>query len=200
MIPERKRPKQPYRPRVKMFLLVTCLSAFTTRLAFAEPAIGIGTATTDQPPSELARLQQEFDRRRAEALRPVASWYRAQLEALQRTLSDQPPVTQTAIAKALAAARETFWQDDQPELKKALLAASWLWRSSDDAEGVATTFRADGSVEHVGMHGTWRITGPCEVTIQTDAHEQFVLRFNASLSAYEADRSNVSGHRVVPVQ
>ena len=183
---------------MKTFILVTCLSASIAGLAFSEP--GIQTTTTDQPPSELARLKQEFEKRRADALRPVATWYRAQLEALQRRLADEPPATQRAIAQALAAARETFWQDDQPELRQALLAAPWLWRSVLDADGVATTFHADGSVGHVGMRGTWQITGPCEVTIRTDDDGQFVLRFNASLSAYEADRRNVSGHRIASVQ
>jgi hypothetical protein len=183
---------------MKAFLVASCFTGLISASALSDPAIR--TATTDQPSPELARLQQEFDRRRAEALRPVVTWYRAQLEALQRTLSEQPPAAKTAITQALAAARETFWADDQPELKQALTTAPWLWRSSDDTEGVATTFRADGSVDHVGMHGTWRITGPCEVTIRTNDGEQFVLRFNASLTAYEADRSNVSGHRIASVR
>jgi hypothetical protein len=50
------------------------------------------------------------------------------------------------------------------------------------------------------MRGTWRITGPSEVTISTEEKEQFVLRFNASLSAYEANRHNVSGHRIASAQ
>ena len=183
---------------MKLFLLITCLSAFIINTAFSEP--GARTALPLDPHSELARLQQEFDRRRADALRPVGCWYRAELEALQQSASEQSPEIQNEITKALALARETFWQDDQPELRQALLATSWLWRSADDAEGVATKFHSDGTVDHMGMHGTWRITGPCEITIRADEQEQFVLRFNASLSAYEGDRRNVSGCRISSVQ
>lgn len=183
---------------MKALLIITCISASLAMLALCEPDTSPATGTVPHPLDELTRLQEEFDRRRAAALRPVTSWYRARLEALQNT--EHSPEATEAIAKALAAARETFWQDDQPELRQTLLAQPWLWRSSDDAEGVATTFNSDGSVGHIGMRGTWRISGPSEVTIHTEANEQFVLRFNASLSAYEADRSNVSGHRIAPVR
>lgn len=186
---------------MKIFVLIICLSASMAGLALSDSGVQTApTAPADQPSPEFARLQQEFAKRRAEALRPAVTWYRAQLEALQRKLRDEPAATQAALAQALAAARETFWQDDQPELRQALLAAPWLWRSDDDAEGVATTFFADGTVRHIGMRGTWRITGPCEVTISTEEKEQFVLRFNASLSAYEANRHNVSGHRIASAQ
>ena len=181
-----------------LLIIITCISASAAALVSAEPSTPIVTTSIAHPLNELTRLQQEFDGRRATAMRPVAAWYRARLEALQRT--EQSPDALEAIAKALATARETFWQDDQPELRQALLAQPWLWRSSDNAEGVATAFNPNGTVVHIGMRGTWRITGPCEVTIHTDAGEQFILRFNASLSAYEADRSNVSGHRIASVQ
>jgi hypothetical protein len=76
------------------------------------------------------------------------------------------------------------------------VASPWLWRSEDDENGVTVVFRGDGSVEHIGMKGRWRITGPCEVTIITDAEESFILRFDASLSRYEAQRRNISGQRL----
>jgi len=182
---------------MKAILIVSCLSAFLGTAAFAEPEAPAASAAKSPAFNEVARLQEEFDRRRATALRPVLAWYRASLEELQQT--EESPEAQEAIARALKSTRETFWQDDQPELRQALLAQPWLWRSVDDATGVATSFHADGSVVHIGMRGAWRITGPCEVTILTEAGERFVLRFNASLSAYEADRSNVSGHRLASV-
>ncbi|EDY16804.1 hypothetical protein CfE428DRAFT_5613 [Chthoniobacter flavus Ellin428] len=182
---------------MKTVLIVSCLSAFIGISAFSEPDTATATAAIPHPLNEATRLQQEFESRRAAALRPVLAWYRARLEALQQT--EESPEAQEAIARALTSARETFWQEDQPELRQALLAQPWLWRSEDDAEGVATSFHPDGSVVHIGMRGTWRITGPCEVTILTEADERFVLRFNASLSAYEADRRNVSGRRLAAV-
>lgn len=155
--------------------------------------------TTAQPQPEIERLQQEFERRRAEALRPVAAWYREQLETLQKKLSAEAPGSETKLAEALKAAREAFWQQDQPELKQALLRSTWLWRSDDDSRGVPVTFRCDGTVEHIGMRGTWRVSGPSEVTITTQDSERYILRFNTSLNAYEADHHNVSGIRMLDV-
>jgi len=179
---------------MKTILLITCLSASLAALASSELIVSPATPATPKPLTELTRLQKEFDQRRSTAIRPVMAWYRAQLEALQRT--EQSAEAQQAITKALKAAREAFWQNDQPELWQALVAQPWIWRSSEDAEGVTTSFKPDGSVVHIGMRGIWRITGPCEVTVTNEADEQFILRFNASLSAYEANRKNVSGHRL----
>lgn len=183
---------------MKPTLLITCLFALIINTAFGEP--NDRTVTAQKPHRELARLHKEFTQRRTNALRSISIWYRAQLEALQQKHSVQPPEIQTEIANALAIARETYWQDDQPELRQVLLAASWLWRSAEDADGVATSFHSDGTVDHLGLHGTWRITGPCEITIRADEHEQFILRFNASLSAFEGDRKNVSGCRLPSAQ
>ena len=176
---------------MKRFILSAIICASFSRLTFAES--DFQTDAEREPISELVRIQREFSRRRAIALRPLDRWYRDELQALRQTRSGQSPAIQAELVKALASAREMFWQDDQPELTDGLLAASWLWRSDDDADGVAVNFHADGTVEHIGMRGTWRITGPCEVTIRTDDREQFVLRFNASLSAYDGDRRGVSG-------
>jgi hypothetical protein len=89
--------------------------------------------------NSLEQLQAEYERRRADALRPVTAWYRAQLEILGHQIEKE----RTKVA-------ETFWQDDQPELKQALLSPGWVWRSAEDAEGVALTFLRDGSVHHAG--------------------------------------------------
>ena len=180
-----------------------CLTAITaavakdTRRQADEPDSAPATMPTIQPQTELDRLQQEFERRRAEALRPVAAWYREQLETLRKKLSAETPGSEARVAEALKAAREAFWQQDQPELKQALLRSTWLWRSDIDPHGVPVTFRCDGTVEHIGMRGTWRVSGPSEVTITTqDSDRRFVLHFNTSLSAYEADHRDVSGIRI----
>lgn len=178
---------------MKHLLLAICLLGSTTHLSHSDPATTPSTA--DLTSSELARLQTEFDRKRTEALRPVHAWYRTRLEELQKKLENESSVAQAEVNKALASQREAFWRDDQPELVRALVTQRWLWRSEDDASGVPVAFHAEGAVDHIGLKGTWRITGPSEVTIHTTDDEQFVVRFNASLTAYEADYRKVLGIR-----
>jgi hypothetical protein len=180
--------RQPYSLRTSMKL--NLLSLLTALL------IGITTRTNAEPASDspvtansLEQLQAEYERRRADALRPVTAWYRAQLEILGHQLEEE----RTKVA-------ETFWQDDQPELKQTLLSPGWIWRSAEDAEGVALTFLNDGSVQHAGLHGTWKITGPSEVTVQPNDDDRFILRFNSSLKSFTGDRRGVTGERIPPHQ
>src|SRR6266481_3051423 len=98
---------------MKSFLLLAALSLFPISPLFSESESPPRCPAANAPATELQRLQQQYERRRREAL----------------------------------------------------LAHRWLWRSDEDANGVATTFQPDGTVEHSGMRGTWRVTGPCEVTI-----------------------------------
>ena len=143
-------------------------------------------------PPELAKVQQEYAQRRAEAVRAATAWYRAQLEVLRTQHAAEP-----AYLAALNDLRETYWTNDQPELTRALITTPWIWRSDVDANGVVVTFYGDGRVEHIGLRGTWRITGPSEVTIQTgEGDAPMVLRFNASLAAYEANRNLITGQRL----
>jgi hypothetical protein len=142
---------------------------------------------------EIERLRHDFDRQRAKALRPVLGHYIAQLEALQKSLLERNRAAEGEIADALKAARDDFGQDDQPELRQAILGGGWIWRSDDDHNGVVAVFHADGSVEHIAMRGTWQITGPNEVTIATDGDGQYVLHFDASLRAFEGDQGGISG-------
>ncbi|MDQ3624001.1 MAG: hypothetical protein M3463_16200, partial [Verrucomicrobiota bacterium] len=69
---------------MKVFVLITCLSAFLlvfgARPVLADPDPLPETTSATKQPVNLERLQGEYDRRRTEALRPVATWYRAQLE------------------------------------------------------------------------------------------------------------------------
>jgi len=194
--------------KTKLTTIITVaygLTAITSAVAkepwrpVGEPESPPAIIATIRPQPEIERLQQEFERRRAEALRPVAAWYREQLEKLQKKLLSEAPGSEAKVAEALRAAREAFWQQDQPELKQALLRSTWLWRSDDDPRGVPVTFRCDGTVEHIGMRGTWRVSGPSEVTITTQDSERYILRFNTSLNAYEADHHNVSGIRMPAV-
>lgn len=179
-------------------ILACLLSSFTAALC-DEREFGTVSVAVNPSPTELERLQQDYARKRAEALRPVAAWYREQLEVLQKQLLTDSPGSEAEVAEVLRTAKEKFWQEDQPELSPALVGGPWLWRSNDDPHGVTVTFRADATVEHIGMRGTWRVSGPSEVTINTEEGERYVLRFNTSLSAYEADHRNVSGVRLATV-
>ena len=184
---------------MKTFIVIACLSTIIGAPLFGDPEISPVTVEAIRSQTELDRLQQEFERRRAEALRPVSAWYREQLETLQKKLFTEAPGSEVKVAETLKAAKEAFWQEDQPELKQALLRSTWLWRSNYDPHGVPVTFRCDNTVEHIGMRGTWKVSGPSEVTITTQDGDRtlfYVLRFNTSLSAYEANRDNVSGVRL----
>lgn len=170
-------------------------------LSFAVALFGIAlvaparSEVADAPatcqPGDLQRLNQEYERRRAEALRPVTAWYRAQLEALAKSLEKEGQ----AVAEARGKAAESSWQDDQPELRRALLRPGWIWRSEEDGDGVSLKFLEDGSAHHSGLNGTWRITGPNEVTVQPDNDGKYILRFDASLRTFLGDRRGVEGER-----
>ncbi|MEA3213145.1 MAG: hypothetical protein QOE70_6202 [Chthoniobacter sp.] len=181
---------------MKTFFLITCIStSILTRLA-GESEPGPAATTLARSAPEIEQLQQDFERRRAVALRPVSAWYRERLETLQKRLYAEAPGSEAKVAEVLRAAKEAFWEEDQPELKQALIGSTWLWRSNYDPHGVSVTFRGDRTVDHIGMRGTWRISGPSEVTIRTEEGDRYLLRFNTSLSAYEADHDNVSGVRL----
>lgn len=176
--------------KIHLLSLLTVLligSTASTRTN-ADPASDSPATMLSQPDS-LKQLQAEYERRRADALRPVTTWYRAQLEILG-----------IQVEKERTKMAETFWQDDQPELKQALLCPDWIWRSAEDAEGVALIFLDNGSVHHAGLNGTWKITGPSELTIQPDDDDRFILRFNSSLKSFTGDRRGVIGERIPPHQ
>jgi hypothetical protein len=186
---------------MKTFILITCISAsIFTRLHGEPDRVPAKNITVAPPVPELEQLQQEFDRRRAEALRPISVWYRERLETLQKRLYTEAPGSEARVAEVLRAAKEAFWDEDQPELKQALIGSTWRWRSNYDPHGVPVTFRGDRTVEHIGMRGTWRISGPNEVAISTEEGDRYHLRFNTSLSAYEGDKHNVSGVRLPAVR
>jgi hypothetical protein len=181
---------------MKTFILIASVSALVAGPLVGDPDPAPAATATLQPRPEIERLQQEFEHRRAEALRPISAWYRGQLEILRKKLYLEAPGSEAKVAEVLQAAKEAFWQEDQPELKEEVVRSTWLWRSDYDPRGVAVTFRSDGTVEHIGLRGTWRISGPSEITVTPQDDDPYVLRLNTSLSAYEADQHNVSGVRM----
>ena len=62
-------------------------------------------------------------------------------------------------------------------------------------KGVAMTFKDDGTVSHIGMHGTWQITGPREVTISISNGDKAVLRFDSTFSSYDEAAGPIRGKR-----
>jgi hypothetical protein len=183
--------------------LIPCLSIGCCLLCLSGPVPGApDTELTPTPANpgairqELEHLRKEFERKRGETLRPLAGQYVAQLEALQKELVERDRAAEGAVAEALAAAKETYARLDQPELRHALTDATWIWRSNEDSIGVVATFRPDGTVEHVGLRGQWRVSGPNEITIATDGDGDYVLRFVPSLRTFEGNRKDISGTAV----
>lgn len=141
-------------------------------LPFTVLALFTATLAWAEPDSfaDLQQIEIEYANRRAEALRSVDAWHEAQLQTLLRA-------------------------HEQPELRKAILASNWLWRSAVDPRGVVVKFHEDGTVDHVNMTGHWRITGPCEITISPDEHEPIVLKFNSTFTEFGGSRDEISGCR-----
>jgi hypothetical protein len=154
---------------------------------------GIQAAASSTVHDELERLRHDFERRREKALGPLTERYISRLEELQQDTSSQDPSAAAQVADTLKSVRETYWQEAQAELRRMLLSATWIWRSNDDANGVVVTFHADGIAEHLGLHGRWRISGPCQVTIDTDSDGQYLLRFDDSLRTFKGNRGGIFG-------
>jgi len=135
-------------------------------------------------PDELERIRQTYLQRRTDALKPVNTWYQAQLDALQKKF------TQTGnLDAALAIRHEMDWlrdsEADAPgDLHKAVLGSKWSWADKPNDKGVQMTFREDGTVSHIGMHGTWETTGPRDVTITVSDGAKVVLRFDVFMKSY----------------
>jgi hypothetical protein len=158
-----------------------------------EAPADIRTAAPGAIHDELERLRHEFEHRREKALGPLTERYLSRLEELQQNVSPQDRASAAEVADALKSARETYWQEAQAELRRMLLSATWIWRSNDDANGVVVTFHADGIAQHLGLYGKWRISGPGEVTIDTDGDGQYILRFDDSLRSFEGNRGGIFG-------
>jgi hypothetical protein len=77
-------------------------------------------------PPELGQLYDAYDKRRAEALKPVKIWYQAQLEALQKKYTQNNHLDAAIMVKEeLEALQLDATQDNFLELRKALLVSHW---------------------------------------------------------------------------
>jgi hypothetical protein len=173
-----------------MKILTILLAGFLLGGSLSPAALPVDDSVpAASPATELRRLNAEYELKRARALRPLTAWYRAELERLGKQIQKEGK----AVEDAKHSLARTFWEDDQPELKAALLSQKWVWRSQEDGAGVPLEFSASGAVNHPGLHGTWKVTGPNEVTVQPDDDGAFVLRFNASMTLFEGNRRGVTG-------
>jgi hypothetical protein len=178
---------------MKLFILLLAVSVSGSAiLPAAEPSEDSSPQASQT--TDLQKLNAEYERKRAEALRPVTAWYRAKLEVLGKKIQKEGQ----AVEDARQSLAKTFWEDDQPELKAALCSHKWVWRSEVDAAGVPLSFAADGSVHHRGLNGTWKITGRNEITVQPEDDGAFILRFDASMTTFQGNRRGVTGERRQP--
>lgn len=146
-------------------------------------------------PEELDRLRKTYQQKRADALKPVLTWYENQLESLQRKMTQKGDLNSAlSVRQELDAMKEHALQESGEELKRVLLASPWSWTDKSNDKGVQVAFKDDGSVSHIGMRGTWKITGPREVTI-TDSNgtTKYVLRFDPKLTGYEQSGGLIRG-------
>jgi len=154
-------------------------------------------APNTKEPEDLARLRIEYGQRRVDALKPIMTWYEAQLEALQKKLTQSNDLDGALIVRReLESIREDSTKEGQEDLHTALLATKWSWADKQHGEGVAMTFHDDGTVSHIGMHGTWMITGPREVTITVSNGAKPVLRFDSELKSYYTTDGIVHGRQL----
>jgi hypothetical protein len=55
------------------------------------------------------------------------------------------------------------------------------------------TFLPDGTVSHIGMKGTWVITGARELTFVEEKGEKRIFRFDANLKSYRQTNGQIYG-------
>jgi hypothetical protein len=142
-------------------------------------------------PNSLGPLRLKYERERSAALRSVVASYREELKALQQRLAGES----RAVAAELRKLDATMASEGQPDLKWAVTSNGWIWRSEVDDAGVVVIFSDDGTVRHHEMHGTWKITGPLEITINQEEDGPIVLRFDEALSKFKGSRQAVTGER-----
>jgi hypothetical protein len=153
----------------------------------------VKTPTTKEP-AELVRMRKDYALRCDTALKPVNQKYLTDLDLLAKKLMQKNDLDGAmAVKKELDAARASGALDGMAELRKALLATHWSWVHKAGENGVEMKFSANGKVSHIGMHGTWKITGLRDVTITISSAEKRVLRFDTPMKSYAEVPTGGSG-------
>ena len=172
------------------------INFLTVPLFFLLSCSAQAQAPNSKEPDDLDRLRRNYIQRRADALRPVTAAYVTQLEALQKKLTQNNDLAGALlVSRELESIRQSSAQEGQGDLKKALIANTWSWTGKAGEKGVEMTFKDDGTVAHIGMHGTWQITALLEVTITVSDGAKVVLRFDASLNSYSQPGGKIRGRR-----
>lgn len=112
----------------------------------------------------------------------------------EKVLPEVGGLAQMHVAKQIAALRNASVMaasaDQMVEMKKALVSTLWTWYDPK----VKMTFTVDGHVSHIGMHGTYEVTGPRRVVLDTSAGI-YVFRFDADLQHYASMGRGWGGER-----
>ncbi|MDB5387139.1 MAG: hypothetical protein JWM11_2785 [Planctomycetaceae bacterium] len=147
-------------------------------------------------PVELKSLKNSYQKQRVDALKTVTTWYETQLETLQKKYTQKGNLELAlAMQKELKLFRESSLEENEGQIKKSLLASSWSWSERRTDKGVQMTFKDDPSVSHIGMRGSWKLTGNREVTITESTGEKRVLRFDQNLTEYQQVGGKINGRR-----
>ncbi len=174
----------------RVLLIAVFLWLLTCPRLFAQVASG-GNASAD-----LSRLQAVLKQKREEALKPIDAWYEKQLESgLKQATKAGNFEAATSFRDELAKIRGNVKQSLDDDFEKALLASSWSWTHQPSDKGVQMTFQIRPTVSHVGMSGTWEITGRREVTIFERGGDRFVLEFDERVTSYRRKDGVVFGRR-----
>ncbi len=162
-------------------------------LAFLATTIGpLHAAEPATEPAELSALRRDFEKRKSEAVRPVFSWYDAELSRLERSFT-----VRGNLDAALAIRKEReYSRSDQaaisPAAFKALLDDTrWRWNGSVPQD---ITFKRDGFLEceewaRQGFTLKWQVTGTNSVTYTivkgpTAVGKEVVLTFAKDLNSF----------------
>ena len=165
------------RNRVALFALLSICVIPSLMLEAQTPA----TKETE----ELARLKNTFEQKRADALKPVNAWYETQLENARKKLTQKGDLEGALqVQNELKTFRESSLRESTDEFKKALLSTTWSWSEIPNDRGVEMTFKDEPTVSHIGMRGTWKITGPREVTL-IEGGVTHVFRFDQKITEYQ---------------
>ena len=160
------------------------------------PGVSSAQSSAGKEPPELDRIRREYLQRRADAIKPIAATYQAQLESLLKKLTQNNDLEGAlTIRRELDSLREGGALEIPGDLQKAILENKWSWTNKAGEKGVKMTFKDDGTVSHIGMHGTWDITGPRDVTIAISDRSKVVLRFDTNLTSYNQVGGAIRGRR-----
>ena len=155
-------------------------------------------------PAEITALRREFERRKADALRPVTTWYEGELSRLERSLTVRGNLDAALATRTeRAAARSVLAQVSPPAFKAALDDSVWKWNGAAPTE---ITFRRDGVLEcadwgRVGYHIKWQVTAPLVVTYSilkgpANVGQDVKLIFTPDLTSYQG--TNADGTPIKP--